>query len=248
MLSADHRVVTMIIPQPATLEQDETFDRLARLAAKAVQSSAAFVSLADSDTDEIVFAGITGLPEIQAGERKPLSQTICRHVVSSGMPLVVPDTEIHPLACNEPAIRELGLGAYLGVPLTTPEGEVIGVLCSVDRHAREWSSAQIEIAEGLAAAVMTEIGLRNAVERAREAAAEREAVFDSSLDCIVVMDDEGVVCEWNPAAEHTFGWTREEAVGCRLGDLIVPEELRPRHEEGLAGPSTPARAGSWASG
>ena len=38
---------------------------------------------------------------------------------------------------------------------------MIGVLCTVDRHAREWSPAQIEIAEGLAAAVMTEIGLRN---------------------------------------------------------------------------------------
>ena len=120
------------------------------------------------------------------------------------------------------------------MPLTTAEGEVIGVLCTVDRHAREWSPAQIEIAEGLAAAVMTEIGLRSAVERAREAAAEREAVLGSSLDCIVVMDHEGIVSEWNPAAERTFGWTREEAIGRRLGDMIVPEELRQRHEEGLA--------------
>ena len=85
-LSADHRVVTTVLPEPACLEQDETFDRLARLAAKAVQSSAAFVTLADCDADEIVFAGITGVPEIPAGERMPLSQTICRHVVSSGMP------------------------------------------------------------------------------------------------------------------------------------------------------------------
>ena len=135
--------------------------------AKAVQSSAAFVSLADCDADEIVFAGITGLPEIQTGERKKLSQTICRHVVSSGIPLVIPDTQLDPLACDEPTILELGLGAYLGVPLTTAEGEVVGVLCSVDRHAREWSPAHIEIAEGLAAAVMTEIGLRAAELRYR---------------------------------------------------------------------------------
>ena len=132
---------------------------------------------------------------------------------------------IHPLACDEPAIQELRLGAYLGVPLTTEEGEVVGALCTVDRHAREWTPAQIEIAEGLAVAVMTEVGLRSAVERAREAADEREAVLASSLDCIVVMDNQGVVREWNPAAEHTFGWTREEAIGRRLGDMIVPEEL-----------------------
>jgi PAS domain S-box-containing protein len=156
-----------MILSEACLEQDETFDRLARLVAKAVQSSAAFVTLADRGADEILFAGITGLPEIQAGERKTLSQTICRHVVSSGSSLVVPDTETHPLAMHEPAILELGLGAYLGVPLTTAAGEVIGVLCTVDRHAREWSQAQIEIAEGLAAAVMTEIGLRTAEARYR---------------------------------------------------------------------------------
>ena len=219
VLSADHRVVTMILPEPAFIEQDETFDRLARLVAKAVQSSAAFVSLADIDADEIVFAGITGLPEIQAGERKPLSQTICRHVVSSGMPLVVPDTEIHPLSCDEPAIRELGLGAYLGVPLTTPEGEVIGVLCSVDRHAREWSSAHVEIAEGLAAAVMTEIGLRNAIERAREAAAERtvaEARYRSLIENIPLVTYMNSVeapftsLYMSPQVESLLGYTQEE--------------------------------------
>ena len=76
--------------------------------------------------------------------------------------------------------------------------------------------------------------LRSALERACEAEAEREAVLGSSLDCIIVMDEDGIVREWNPAAEHTFGWTREEAVGCVLGNLIVPEKLRQRHEEGLA--------------
>jgi two-component system cell cycle sensor histidine kinase/response regulator CckA len=169
----------MVLQEPACLEQDETFDRLARLVAKAVQSSAAFVSLADVDADEIVFAGITGLPEIQAGERKTLSQTICRHVVSSGSPLVVADTQTHPFARNEPAILEFGLGAYLGVPLTTAEGKVVGVLCAVDRHAREWSPAQIEIAEGLAAAVMTEIGLRTSMASAARQAEERAAILES---------------------------------------------------------------------
>ena len=146
---ADHLAVTMVLQEPACFAQDETFDRLARLAAKAVQSSAAFVTLADCGADEIVFAGITGVPEIPAGERMPLSKTICRHIVSSGVPLVVPDTQTHPIACNEAALHELGFGAYLGVPLTTAEGEVVGVLCTVDRHAREWSPDQIEITEGL---------------------------------------------------------------------------------------------------
>jgi PAS domain S-box-containing protein len=223
----------MVLPERASLEHDETFDRLARLVAKAVQSSAAFVSLVDCAADGIVFAGITGLPEIQAGERKLLSDTICRHVVSSGTPLVVPDTKMHPLACDEPAILELGLGAYLGVPLTTAEGEVIGVLCSVDRHAREWSQAQIEIAEGLAAAVITEIGLRTSIAAAALQAEERHAIVESALDCIVKMDAEGIVTEFNPAAERTFGYRREDAIGRRLSDLIIPPEFRTAHDRGV---------------
>jgi PAS domain S-box-containing protein len=169
----------MVLEEAACLGPDETFDRLARLAAKAVQSSAAFVSLVDCDADEIVFAGITGLPEIPPGERKLLSQTICRHVVSTGAPLVVADTQTHPLARNEPALHELGLGAYLGVPLTTAEGEVVGVLCTVDRHEREWNPAQVEIAEGLAAAVMTEIGLRTSMAAAARQAEERATILES---------------------------------------------------------------------
>jgi PAS domain S-box-containing protein len=47
------------------------------------------------------------------------------------------------------------------------------------------------------------------------------------------MDSEGVVTEWNRQAEQVFGWTRREAVGAALADLIIPEELRHVHRQGL---------------
>ncbi len=59
------------------------------------------------------------------------------------------------------------------------------------------------------------------------------AVLTAALDCIIVMDTAGIVREFNPAAERTFGWTRSEAVGRTLSELIVPPELRARHTEGL---------------
>lgn len=65
------------------------------------------------------------------------------------------------------------------------------------------------------------------------AASWRDAVLQSALDSIVVMDSEGIVREFNPAAERTFGYRREEAVGAPLADLIVPPELRARHWAGL---------------
>jgi len=216
-----------------SLEPDETFDRLAQLTAKAVGASAAFVSLADCGADEIVFAGITGLPEISAGQRMTLSQTICRHVVAAGAPLVIGDTASDPLACDEATIHALGIAAYLGVPLRAATGEVIGALCAVERTSRPWSHAHVEIAEGLAAAVMTELELRTSAAAAFRQANERRAIVEAALDCVVTMDEHGLVREFNPAAERTFGYTREEAIGRRLAELIVPPELRDAHEAGL---------------
>jgi PAS domain S-box-containing protein len=146
---------------------------------------------------------------------------------------VIPDTLADPLAQNEATIRELGIGAYLGVPMRTGDGEVLGVLCSIDRHARDWSGAQIEVAEGLAAAVVTEIGLRSTIAVAARQAEERQAIVASALDCIVTMDAAGIVRDFNPAAERTFGYPSEEAIGRLLGDLIVPPDFRELHARGL---------------
>ncbi len=60
------------------------------------------------------------------------------------------------------------------------------------------------------------------------------AVMDASLDCLVTVDHEGRIAEFNPAAVVTFGWTREEALGKALADLLVPERFREAHHRGFA--------------
>src|SRR3954465_4960539 len=50
-------------------------------------------------------------------------------------------------------------------------------------------------------------------------------------DAVVVADAAGTICFWNAAAERTFGWTADEAVGASL-DLIIPERQREWHWEG----------------
>jgi PAS domain S-box-containing protein len=47
------------------------------------------------------------------------------------------------------------------------------------------------------------------------------------------MDEHGCVVEFNPAAESTFGYVREEIIGLEMAELIVPERLRDMHREGL---------------
>jgi two-component system cell cycle sensor histidine kinase/response regulator CckA len=59
------------------------------------------------------------------------------------------------------------------------------------------------------------------------------AILDSALDCIITMDATGRVLEFNPAAERVFGFSRAEAVGQELAELIIPPVLRERHRRGL---------------
>ncbi len=58
--------------------------------------------------------------------------------------------------------------------------------------------------------------------------------LDSALDCIITMDASGRVQEFNPASEQVFGFSRSEAVGKELAELIIPPRLRERHRQGLA--------------
>lgn len=73
--------------------------------------------------------------------------------------------------------------------------------------------------------------------RSQRALAESEerkaAVLRSTLDSIIVTDWQGHVTEFNPAAEETFGYTRDEVLGKVLVDLIMPERFREAHIAGL---------------
>ncbi|HYE41391.1 MAG TPA: PAS domain S-box protein [Ramlibacter sp.] len=60
-----------------------------------------------------------------------------------------------------------------------------------------------------------------------------QAVLDGLPDAFVLADVQGVIRDWNPAAQRLFGYTREEAVGQNL-NLIVPERFRPAHDAGFA--------------
>jgi len=57
--------------------------------------------------------------------------------------------------------------------------------------------------------------------------------LETALDAVVVMRDDGIVADWNDQAVNVFGWTREEAVGHAMADLIIPERYRKAHKNGL---------------
>ena len=65
-------------------------------------------------------------------------------------------------------------------------------------------------------------------------AARNAAILEAALDCIIMMDHEGHVLEWNSVAERVFGYARAQAIGQEMASLIIPERYRPLHRAGLA--------------
>ncbi len=71
-----------------------------------------------------------------------------------------------------------------------------------------------------------EARLRLSEERSRQ-------IIEAADDAYISMDAAGTVSGWNTRAEVVFGWTRDEAMGHRLSELVIPADYRAAHEEGL---------------
>ena len=61
-----------------------------------------------------------------------------------------------------------------------------------------------------------------------------DLVLDTALEAFIAVDATGRVTYWNPAAERTFGYTFEQALGQRIDELIIPLSHRYAHRAGLA--------------
>ncbi|AMV29198.1 Blue-light-activated protein [Gemmata sp. SH-PL17] len=75
--------------------------------------------------------------------------------------------------------------------------------------------------------------LKEAENTLRASEARTKAVIQTALDCIIVIDAQGRVLEFNPAAERVFGCTRGEVLGTEMADLFIPPEHRDAHRAGM---------------
>lgn len=66
-------------------------------------------------------------------------------------------------------------------------------------------------------------------ERLCDSEARLRAITDSAQDAILMMDAQGRVCYWNPAAERILGYQNDEAIGQDLHQLIAPNRYHEAH-------------------
>ena len=209
--------------------------------------------------DEAVYKAATGTIQHHLGLRLKLVHSLSGLCILSGQVLSCNDTETDPRVDLE-ACRKIKARSMVAAPLIHA-GKPVGVLKIMSELPDAFSERDIQTLQLMAGLIGAAIGhqadfeanrklllgrtealdaLNNEIEhRARVEATIRDnewrtrMIIESSYDAFIAIDQHGAVSDWNQQAETIFGWSRQEALGAVLADLIIPEPYRQAHCLGM---------------
>ena len=204
-------------------------------------SGAACATLTLVDDHRHFWKSAIGLPEPWASRREaPLTHALCQYVVTSGEMLVVEDAGKEAALSASAAARELGVIAYMGIPIETAEHIRLGALSVSDFVPRAFDAAQRGALRDLAACVAVQIELSSVAAEMRTVTGEHRALLDASRAAVWSVDRDLRLTSFNARAAHEyqrhFGFVME--LGLRIDQLLPPERapgMRALHERALRG-------------
>src|SRR5688572_14671014 len=144
---------------------EESFDRIARLAAGSLRSPVSIVSLLDDDRHVVKSSiGLTGRSRVW--RKVPLALRFSRQVVSTGRPVFVGNTQdVGVLYAVGPTPDGV---AYAVAPIMTSDGQVIGTVCVIDTAPHAWTHTEINCLMDIAASPIMELELRSDLTQKRQ--------------------------------------------------------------------------------
>jgi PAS domain S-box-containing protein len=173
------------------------------------------------EADELVIGAVTGEGlEETLGARAPATAWLSGDVFQSRAPVALDDASGDERLVAVDPVLAAGYAAFLGVPLSGPEGALHGVLAVYARRPRRWRPEEVEAL--LALAANTSAALSNA-ELYSRVSIEKErsvAILANIADGIVAVDREGKVVLWNAAAERITGVPEDEALGRSVPEVL----------------------------
>jgi PAS domain S-box-containing protein len=113
-------------------------------------------------------------------------------------------------------------------------GDTLGVIEFFATRPHAPDPQLLQMMEVVGTQIGQYIERKHTEEEIRNSDLLKTAIIESAMDCFVLMDHEGRVVEFNPAAERTFGYSRDETIGREMAGMIIPPYLRERHRRGLA--------------
>jgi len=159
-----------------------------------------------------------------------MKNSVTSYVYRTGKPLLLTPEAFQKLKeQNKVELVGSPSPSWIGVPLKTPS-KTIGVLV-LQHYEKEnvYSKHDIQFLYSAASTIAIAIERKQAEAVLRESENILRSITDSAHDAIIMIDAEGLISYWNPAAERIFGYTRSEAMGMNLHNLIVPPRFHQSH-------------------
>jgi diguanylate cyclase (GGDEF)-like protein len=145
-------------PTPYDTLPEESFDRIARLAAASLRAPVAIVSLLDDDRHVVKSSvGLTGRSRVW--RKVPLALRYSRQVVTTSRPVFMGN--------NAEAKTPDGV-AYAVAPIIMTDGQVIGTIAVIDTTPHAWTHTEVTALMDVASLLVTELELRSDLSLKRQ--------------------------------------------------------------------------------
>jgi sigma-B regulation protein RsbU (phosphoserine phosphatase) len=188
---------------------DPTFDELTRLASLTTKAPFAFATLVDDARS--FWKSSHGLAEGSI-RQNTVDESFCQYIIQSEKELIISDTMLDARVSENPSIKSMGVRAWAGFPIYSPDGFVLGSFCVVDTVPRDWTAIDIEILRTLASCACREIALRAMIEQERLVKLRSEALA-SSLQSSLLPPSLPQIPGWDIAACYQAAGRGIDVVG-----------------------------------
>jgi diguanylate cyclase (GGDEF)-like protein/PAS domain S-box-containing protein len=209
--------------------------------------------------DEMVYEAASGSVEHFVGMHLSRSGSLSGLCVDRREMLIATDTRTDPRV-NRAACERVGAASMVVAPLLR-EGEPIGVLKIVSSTAGGFDDGDLQTLQLMCGLLGAALGHQLQFEKNRDLLAERnitlralrrelqrheeyeikliaqrhrtENILEASHEAFICIDQHSIVREWNAQAARMFGWSKEEAIGTSLDELIIPPRFHDAHNNGI---------------
>ena len=172
------------------------------------------------------------LEALFAATTLPIGHGLPGRVWQARTPAWIVDVTVDPDFPRAEAARAAGLHSAFCFPVVSGD-ELAGAMEFFTPEPRMPDEHLLETMASLGRQIGQFIDRADAHASMHDSEARMRAILEAALDCVVTIDEDGCVVEFNPAAERTFGYERDDVIGLEMAELIVPPRLRDMHREGL---------------
>lgn len=189
------------------------------------------VFLVEEGRDRLVMQAQRNLvePLLTGCAHVPFGYCLCgRAVLGSDILFVDCVDETHDIAYE--GMKPHG---HYCVPIVSAAKKPLGVFTVYTTAGRQRDKKVEEVLLAAASVVAAIIERKRAEEALRENEEKYRAINDSAHDAIIMMDEQGAIAHWNPAAEKIFGYTAPEVIGINLHALLSPRQYQAAARRGM---------------